>query len=76
MNEIFKEDGIFDNLPSVSILRKIHFYYQGFTKVDVMWQDFVWSAHFEQQFSKNFSNWVFKSEYISWCIFSQLQKFQ
>ena len=33
MNEIFKEDGIFDNLPSVSILRKIHFYYHDFNIV-------------------------------------------
>ena len=33
MNEIFKEDGIFDNLPSVSILHKIHFLYQDFNLV-------------------------------------------
>ena len=51
MNEIFKEDGIFDNLPSVSILRKNHFYYQDFIIVHLMWPHFVWTAHFEQQFS-------------------------
>ena len=39
MNEIFKEDGIFDNLPSVSILLKIHFYYHDFNIVQKPWKE-------------------------------------
>ena len=57
MNEIFKEDGIFDNLPSVSTLR-IHFYYHDFNifqkpckEAFVTWPYSVLKSHFEQQLS-------------------------
>ena len=47
MNEIFKEDGIFDNLPSVSILRKIHFNYHDFNIFEKPCKEAFVTHHFQ-----------------------------
>ena len=76
MNEIFKEDGIFDNLPSVSSLQKNHFCYQDFTIVQLTWPHMVvagdclymnswfWTTVVEEFFKLGFQVWVNKLMYF------------